>query len=421
MEWVEEAVSDDTAVMEAEPVGDDVVLLARQPILDTKGTVHGHELLFRRSDGTGWPIDDESRATAQVLVSAFVDMSLGALTSGTRAWVNTPAAFLIETDLSVLPVDRVVLELLERDDVDPAFYARAVELARAGYQLALDDFTWTEDTARLLEVATYVKLDMRELGLTGIAEHLKLLAEHDVTIVAEKVETAEEVDGCVELGIGLFQGYFFEKPRLVRGRPAPAAQIGRLRSATSLTASATFEDVEKLVRNDPGLSVRVLRYINSAAVSLRSNVSSLRHALMLVGANTVRQWLLLVLMGDLGKVRPAVLSTGLVRARLCESLAKDSGSNIALDSAFIVGLLSVCDALLDCPLDEVIPSLPLSDDVRDAIVLKQGPLGELLQTAITLERGEGAPDAKKAYALYTAVQWANEQLAEFGDDDAAAA
>jgi EAL and modified HD-GYP domain-containing signal transduction protein len=403
----------------AEPVGGDVVLLARQPILDTSNQIHGHELLFRRPDGTGWPIDDENQATAHVLVAAFADMSLGSLTSGSRAWVNTPGSFLIDTDISVLPTDSVVLEVLERDEIDPALYARVVELARAGYDLALDDFTWREDVIQLLDVVKYVKLDVRELGLQGIAEHVKMLEPYDVTLVGEKVETADEVQALVAMGIGLFQGYYFEKPRLVKGRPAPAAEIARLRKATSLTASATFEDVEQVVKLDPGISMRLLRYINSAAVSLRNPVSSLRQALMLVGANTVRQWLLLVLMGDLGGVRPAVLSAGLVRARLCETLAKDMnmrGSDV--DGAFIVGLLSVCDALLDTPLEEIIPSLPLSEEIKAAIVSREGQLGQLLDTAVALEKGQvGGADAKRAYALYSSVQWANAQLGEFAGNN----
>jgi EAL and modified HD-GYP domain-containing signal transduction protein len=393
-------------------VGGDVVLLARQPILDAAGTIQGHELLFRRPDGSGWPIEDESAATAQVLVAAFADLSLGAVTSGTRAWINTPARFLLDTDLSVLPPDRLVLELLERDEVDAAFYARVVELARSGFTLALDDFEYRADTAALLHAVTYVKLDVRALGIAGVAEQLRLLADHDVTVVAEKVETAEEVDACRALGIGLFQGYYFEKPRLVRGHRAPGAALTQLRQATSLTASSTFEDVERIVRNDPGLSVRVLRYINSAAVGARSNVTSIRHALMLVGTKIVRQWLLLVLMGDLGKVRPAVLSAGLVRARMCETLARTRG--LAPDSAFVVGLLSVCDALIDAPLDEIIPTLPLCDELRDAIVGHEGPLGALLATAITLEHGAArTTDRTEAYALYESVRWADEQLVEF--------
>ena len=400
---------------QVEEVGGDVVLLARQPILNTAEQIHGHELLFRRDDGSGWPIDDEDQATARVLVAAFADMTFGSLTSGSRAWINTRGSFLLNTDLSVLPANRVVLEVLERDAFDAALVARVRELAAAGYTIALDDFEWREEAAPMLEAATYVKLDVRELGLAGIREQLRLLEGYDVQIVGEKVETADEVSALVRMGISLFQGYHFEKPRLVRGR-APAADIARLRKATSLTASASFEDVEQVVKLDPGISMRLLRYINSAAVSMRSTVSSLRQALMLVGANTVRQWLLLVLLGDLGSMKPAVLSAALLRARLCETLAPEMRVRNR-DAAFIVGLLSVCDALLQSPLDEIIPSLPLSDEVKEAIIDRTGPLGELLKAAIDLEQGTVAvPTAGQASALYTSVQWADAQLAEFAGD-----
>ena len=401
-----------------EEIGRDVVLLARQPILNTAEEILGHELLFRREDGSGWPIDDEDQATARVLVAAFADMAFGALTSGTRAWINTRRSFLLETDLSVLPPDRVVLELLERDAFDATLCARAAELVQRGYVIALDDFAWTDEAEQIMPFVSYVKLDVRDLGIAGIAEQVRLLEPYDVKIVGEKVETADEVSALVRLGIGMFQGYYFEKPRLVRGRP-PSADIGRLRKATSLTASASFEDVEQVVKLDPGISMRLLRYINSAAVSMRSNVTSLRQALMLVGANTVRQWLLLVLLGDLGTMKPAVLSAGLLRARLCETLAPELRVRNR-DSAFIVGLLSVCDALLETPLDEIIPALPLSEDIQDAIVKREGPLGELLTAAIELERGDVAPkNPAQAAALYASLQWANTQLAEFSEPAAA--
>lgn len=390
----------------------DVILFARQPILDAASTVQGHELLFRREDGSGWPVGDEAKATAHVLVAAFADLSLGAVTGNSRAWVNVPRSFLLETDLSVLPPDRVVIELLERNVLDASYVARAAGLASAGYQLALDDFTWDEDMLSLLELVTYVKLDLRELGIQGVEEHVRKLAPFGVRIVAEKVETADERDACLALGIDLFQGYFFERPRMVRGRPAPHAALRRLRIATSLGAGASFEDVERVVMLDPGLSVRLLRYINSAAVSLRNRVSSLRQALMFVGTDTVRQWILLVLLGDLGRVKPAVLTSGLVRARLCEQLARAKGVRAA-DSAFVIGLLSICDALLDAPLDEIIPGLPLTAEVRDAIVSREGPLGDLLGRAVALHHGDAGADVREARLLAEALQWADEQLAEF--------
>ena len=405
------------SVVEDEPqagqdVGGDVVLLARQPILETSGTVHGHELLFRRADGTGWPIEDENAATAHVLVAAFADLSLSAVTSGTRAWINTPASFLLETDLDVLPADRVVLEVIERDEVGPELVERVRQLVGLGYTIALDDFRRREDNEALIDLSSYVKLDLRDLGIAGVAEHSRLLADRDVRIVAEKVETRDERDACLRLGIGLFQGYYFERPYVVRGRPAPTGSLQRMQTAASITAESTFEDVERLVKTDPGLSMRVLRYINSASVSARSEVASLRQALMMLGANTVRQWLLLVLMGDLGIARPAVLTAGLVRARLCETLAREA--RVSPDSAFIVGLLSVCDALLDTPLDEIIPSLSLNDELKAAIVKREGRLGMLLKTAIELERGEIEGTPKFIEALVGALRWADEQVGELG-------
>ncbi len=404
-------MSGDDLPPRAAPAGDEPVLLARQPILDAASAVHGHELLFRRPDGSGWPIDDEAQATAQVVLAAFADLSLSAVAGSARAWVNVPRSFLLGVDLCVLPADRVVLELLERDEVDDLYVRRVAALVADGYRVALDDFTWRPEVLPLLEHATYVKLDLRELGVAGMAECVELLAPYDVTLVAEKVETADERDACLALGIGLFQGYFFERPRLVRGRPAPPSALARLRTATGLPVDAPFEQVEELVLLDPGLVVRLLRYINSAALGLRHPVASVRQALMLVGTRTVRQWILLLHLGALGAAQPAVLGAALVRARLCATLVRDRGP-AAADSAFVTGLLSVCDALLERPLDEVVGDLPLASEVRDALLDRRGPLGEVLRTAVDLERGAFPPHAPEAGLLLDAVRWADAQLGE---------
>ena len=396
-----------TRMIEApEPAVEEIVLLARQPIFDTSDKVHGYELLFRRADGSGWPIDDEAKATAHVVVAAFADLSLASVTAGAKAWINVPRQFLLETDISVLPKQRVVLELLERDDFDAVSLARVTALAREGYQLALDDFEWRDELAPFVELASYVKLDMQALGLAGMAQHVRRLTAYDVDVVAEKVETAAERDACHALGVGLYQGYFFERPRLMRGRPTSHQGVARLHTGTS-AALASFEEMEDMLRSDPALTLRLLRYINSAGVSVRHRVGSLRQALMLVGANTVRQWLMLVLLSAAGSPRPALLTSALVRARLCESLAREARQSP--DSAFLVGLLSICDALFDTSLDEIIGPLPLTPPVRDALIDGTGPLGGLLRQAIALQRGEASAGAS-ASALFGAVQWADAQL-----------
>ena len=390
----------------------ELVLFARQPILDAAWTTRGHELLFRQPDGTAGPIDDARRATAHVIVSAFTDVGLDRVAGDCPVWINVSRDFLMTVNPLPLPHDRVVLELLESITPDDELLDRLDVLRAQGYRFALDDFEYREELEPLIECASFVKLDVRALGLDGVKLGIQRLTGTGCRIVGEKVETIEERDALLEMGVDLFQGYFFERPNLVTGRPAPASAMDRLQMATKLQGEPSFEDVERMVMMDPGLSVRLLRFVNSAGTGLRSRVSSLRQALVLVGAKTVQQWALLVLLTDIGRTRPAVLATGLVRARLCQSLAKDAGAD--KDAMTAVGLLSVVDALLDAPLDEIIADLPLTAELQDAIVHRTGPMGELLAEACRLQHGEGRPSLRNAAHVRDALEWTDATLREIG-------
>jgi EAL and modified HD-GYP domain-containing signal transduction protein len=389
-----------------------VVLFARQPILDAAGATRGHELLFRRPDGTAGAIDDGTRATAHVLVSALTDVGLERVGGGAPVWVNVTEEFILGVDPLPFAPGSVVLEVLEDVRPEPHVVARLREIAAEGHTIALDDFEWSDAHAPLVELADYVKLDLMALGIDGVRGQLERLTASGCRIVAEKVETLDERDACLDLGIDLFQGYFFERPNLVTGRQAPATSIQRLQTVTQLGGRPTFEDIERLVTLDPGLGVRLLRFVNSAATGVRTRVSSLRHALVLVGARTVQQWALLVMLTDLGRVRPAVLTSALLRAKLCELLAEDAGAEA--DTAFAVGLLSTLDALLDAPLDEILATLPLTDDVNAALLRREGVLGELLEDAIELHHGAEPVTERRGALLCEALAWTDATLGELG-------
>jgi c-di-GMP phosphodiesterase len=392
------------------PAAERVVLFARQPILDAAGGTRGHELLFRRPDGTAGPIEDGTRATAHVLVAALTDIGLDRVGGGNPVWVNVTEDFILGVDPLPFAPGTVVLEILEDVRPDPAIVARLRQIAAEGHPIALDDFEWTEEHAPFVEVADYVKLDLMALGVDGVRAQLEHLTASGCRIVAEKVETVEERDACLDLGIDLFQGFFFERPNLVSGNSAPATSIQRLQTVTQLGGRPTFEDIERLVTLDPGLGVRLLRFVNSAGAGVRTRVSSLRHALVLVGARTVQQWALLVMLTDLGRIRPAVLASALLRAKLCELLADDAGAEP--DSAFAVGLLSTLDALLDAPLDEILATLPLTDDVNAALLRRDGTLGAVLEDAIALHHGAEPANEKRAGLLVQALAWTDETLGE---------
>jgi c-di-GMP phosphodiesterase len=400
-----------TATLAAAPPAEDrLVLFARQPILDAAGATRGHELLFRRPDGSSGFGENGTRATAHVLVAALTDVGLDEVAGGAPVWVNVTAEFLLAVDPLPFPPDRVVLEVLEDVRPEPQFVARLAELAAAGYRIALDDYVHAPELEPLLDLAAYVKLDLMALGLDGVRGQLAHLAGRAVAVVAEKVETVEERDTCVELGIDLFQGYFFERPNLVSGRPVPASTMQKLQSVSALGGAPSFEEIERVVTLDPGLGVRLLRFVNSAAVGARGRVSSIRQALMLLGARTVQQWALLIMLTDVGPLRPALLGAALLRARVCQSLAKDAGADP--DAAFAVGLLSCLDALLEQPLDEIIPTLPLTDEVGAALLRREGVLGRLLDESCALQHGAATPSERHAAVLRDGLAWTDATLGE---------
>jgi c-di-GMP phosphodiesterase len=399
-------------VAAAPPEEDRLVLFARQPILDAAGATRGHELLFRRPDGSAGFGEDGTRATAHVLVAALTDVGLDEVAGTAPVWVNVTADFLLAVDPLPFPPERVVLEVLEDVRPEPQLIARLQELADAGYRIALDDFVYAPERDPLLALASYVKLDLLDLGVDGVRAQLTHLAGRDLEVLAEKVETIEQRDACVELGIDLFQGYFFERPHLVSGRPVPASTLQKLQTVSRLGGAPSFEEIEHVVTLDPGLGVRLLRFVNSAAVAARGRVSSIRQALMLVGVRTVRQWALLVMLTDVGPVRPALLSAALLRARLCQSLAADARADG--DAAFAVGLLSCLDALLEQPLEEIVPTLPLTDEVCDALLHREGVLGRLLDEACALQHGASAPSERHAAVLRDGLAWTDATLGELG-------
>ena len=395
---------------------DDAILLARQPILDGGEHVRGHELLFRTATG-GPPIAvDPERATSHVLVAAAGDLDIATLTGGLPAWINVTRAFLLTFDPLPLDPPQFVIELLEGQELDDELIARLRRLRAEGHTIALDDFDPFAaapggNAEALLELATYVKLDVRALA-DGFAAASRAAIARGLVVVAEKVETREERDRCAAAGATLFQGYFFEKPRLVVGRPVPTGPLARLQTAVALQTEDDRDAIAATIVTDPGLSVRLLRFANSAAVGGRSKVTSVKDALVLLGARPVRQWALLVLLSELGAARPALIAAALLRARVCERLAQEWGAADP-DAFFAVGLLSVVDALLDQPIDAVLSTLPLAAPVQDALLHQQGEMGEALELAIAVEHGERLAEAPSD-APADALVWSDQTLRGLG-------
>ena len=389
------------------------VVVARQPIFDRSLTVIGYELLFRGGAAHGQPvIDSAEQATARVVVNSMTEIGLEELVGDRPAWVNLTRDFLLGGMTHALPAERVMLEIVEDQLVDDQLVARVAELRQQGYRFALDDFDMDTCSDALLGLTDVVKLDVLALGREGLRNMIARLRPYALTLAAEKLETREDYDFAVELGCELFQGYFFCRPELVRGRRIDADRLRLLEVLAALQdASVDLHTLEAIIVRDVGLSYRLLRYINSAFFGLRQPVRSIGQALALLGLESLRRWASLSMFaGIVGK--PAELTvTALIRARFCELAGAHLLDRANSAELFTLGLFSVIDALMDIPLGEVLDRIPFPQDMRDALISHDGDKGLLLACITALEVGDVdhaetiIPNVNELYLA--ALAWAN--------------
>lgn len=396
------------------------IFLARQPILDREQQLFAYELLFRDSRSGGARITDANAATTRLLTNAFVEFGIEAISDRKPVFINLPRDY-VTGDLP-LPLDPslVVLEVLEDIAADPAVLEGLAALQARGFRIALDDFMLDETRRPLLAAADLVKIDIRQFTPETLAEEVQRYAGLPLQLLAEKVETQAEFELCHALGFDYFQGYFFCKPLLLEGRELPPNQLTLLNLLARLQApETTFAEIEEMISNDVGISYKLLRIINSSLYNLSRSVESIQHAVVLLGTGTLKKWLTLLSLSAVANKPPELVNQTLIRARMCEELARSTG--LKPEAAFTVGLFSLLDALMDTPLDNVVAALPLAPEISAAITQRSGELGALLTMVECYERGDWAslePGSLKSPALaaawHAALAWQRqlrEQLA----------
>jgi c-di-GMP phosphodiesterase len=399
------------SVLADPPAGRPDVAVVRQPIADERHTVVGYELLF----GGGRVSADsatDAKATSALLVHAFGDIGLDVLAGRHPAWMSIARNFLIEIGPPPVRPDRAVLQIAAyaaREDM----LAVLQQLGRSGYTLALDDYDGSLDVEPLLGLCSIVKVHVAERDDATLASVISAPKLHGSLLVATGVEAVEDFDRCRALGFTYFQGDFFAKPRLIRHRGVGTGGISSLRALGELSAAdASFDDLERIISSDVGLSLKLLRYVNSAFFALPRNIGSVREALTLLGTRTVRRWATVMAMSAIPNAPHELVSIALHRARMCEMLA-GSALPEERETLFTIGLFSVADALLDAPMQEVLESLPFSDEIRAALLRREGPKGDLLTAVLAYERGEfpsapASPGVSLAGAYRAALEWADE-------------
>jgi EAL and modified HD-GYP domain-containing signal transduction protein len=361
------------------------VVVARQPITDRQGTVVAFELLYRpgRWDPPAATGDD---MTAQVLLGA---LSIGVDRLVGHRWIfcNAERGVLLGETPVALPPERTVVEVLETVAIDDEIVAGCRRLREAGFTIALDDFVWREGAERLLELARVVKVDFLAVPEDELPALVARCREYDVLLLAEKVETAEQMELARSLGFDLFQGYAIERPALVHGHTVGTSQASQVQLAvTLLSEDLDFEEVEEVLRREPGLVVQLLHLASiGSRGGLRGQVRTVREAMVLLGTTRIRQWVALTILGSQPSGRPDALAAALVRARMCELLAGRRRLDTP-DFAFTAALLSALDLLLGICLTELATSVDVDETLKAAAFRQSGPVGELVAEVVAYQR-----------------------------------
>ncbi|WP_433220070.1 EAL and HDOD domain-containing protein [Dactylosporangium sp. CS-047395] len=399
-----------------EPVSPDVVV-GRQAIYDTAGAVFGYELLFRSGPEAVEASRSGAAATSQVIVSAFTAFDFDELTGGLPGFVNLTDDFL-RGDLPVpLVPGRVVLEVLETVQVDDRVVDGVGALAAAGYAIALDDFVPGSEHERLLPVASYVKIDFLGLDAGGRAIIRSLRERHPhLRFVAERLETEPDIAEARGLGYELFQGYALDRPVVASTRSLSASRMRCIQLLGEfMEAESDVPAIVAHVSADPALSYRLLRAANCAWNGSARTVSTVHGAVMLLGIAQVRDWVMLMLVGDLTLAGDERMADALIRAQLCRLVAEQAGQ--PGDEAFVVGLLSSVAELIGQAPAVLSQQLPLSDATRSALADGSGPLGPTYSAVNAYLHG--TPPPVSAGDLVTpylqAVRWATETVRRIGD------
>jgi c-di-GMP phosphodiesterase len=362
------------------------VYLGRQPIYTAQREIEAYELLHRSTEyATAAGIVNGDQASAQTVLKAFLEIGLSRVSPEQPVFINHTESLLALDP--IIPADRCVIEVLEDVPVNPGTIAALERLKKLGYRIALDDFTFSPTMLPFLAQADYVKLDVRALSVSEFQRHVALLKRSGVRIVAEKIESDQEFQACRGLGCDLFQGYYLRKPEMVTGTRIPNNRLSVLSLLTEcMSDDACGRSIAAIMDRDAVLTYGLLQLANSALFGRRQELHSPAEAVFLLGVDCIFRWAVLLVMAGYDDCPLGYLEFALQRAHMTEGLA--AAYHCQRYQAYVLGLLSTLDSILDTPLADIIEPLPLQSALKEALIRHQGAMGVMLDDVVAYESGQ---------------------------------
>ena len=378
------------------------VYVARQPIFNRKKKICGYELLFRDGISNAFPeIEDGDSASSKVLSDSFLTIGIDHITGGKRAFINFTRELLVRKVANLFPREKIMVEVLEDVEPDQEVISACKEIVQNGYKIALDDFTYTTDLKPLIDLAKVIKIDFRLTPKQDIPKYLHKLSGRPIEFLAEKVETNEEFQLASDMGFEYFQGYFFGKPYIIKGKDISPSKMTLLQIMSEINKEDfSYSELEQYVVRDVSISHKLLLYINSAYYKRPVDISTVKQALVFLGKTEIRRFLSLVILTKLSSDKPnELIRSSLIRARFCEQLGRASPLRPNESELFTLGLFSRIDAILGGTMGNLMERLPLTKGIKGVLVEDRGELRGYLKLVSCFETGDWPGVSEVATAL----------------------
>jgi c-di-GMP-related signal transduction protein len=365
--------------------------MARQPIFDRKNQVIGYELLFRSGYENAYNNIDGNEATLKVIANSFYEFDFKTITDNKKAFINFTEKLIKEEIATILPCEHVVIEILENIEPTDEIINACKKLKEQGFILALDDFVFDKKYNKLIEIIDIIKVDFiitKGNDRKKIFDLLKINSK--IKFLAEKVESIEEYNEAMYFGYEYFQGYYFSKPTMLTAKSIPTNKYAGVEILKLINnKDFNYSDLEALILKDVGLSYKIIKLINSSAFYIKNKVTSIKYAITFLGEKEIVKWLYVVLLNDLkGSNSEELIRVSLQRARFCELICSKSIYKEKNFSAYITGLFSAMDAILNCSMESIIRDLNISDEVKEGLIGEENILNTMLKLVISYGRGQ---------------------------------
>lgn len=398
---------------------------ARQPILDRDKQLIGYELLFRDGLDNVFPDIDHNEATSKLIEGSQFSFGLDDMTDNKPGFINFTLETLTKNYATLMGKDQIVVEILETVQPGKRLLSLVQDLKQKGYTIALDDYEHKPVWRHFFPYIDIIKIDWLSLDLDNVEALKKDLAGFpEVKLLAEKVETHEQFQQALDMGFSYFQGFFFAKPEIVQSRAlAPSEMtLAELLYETS-ALEMDLKKITEVFERDVNLSYKLLRYTNSAAFKRRAEISTIKQAIVVLGAEELKKFLSVLFTAQVASEKPPeLMRLALTRAKFAELLAEAGGDHRETSKAFLTGMLSLIDGIVDQEMPVILEKLPLSNEIKNAILEREGKLAAYLTLVEAYEQAnwDAAAQIKQQLGLnndeipdayHDAVNWANTQMA----------